>query len=137
MPFSVPDFFAARISDQHGRAAVIIPGLAAVLLGLLVLALVPNANLLYAGVSLYGLGFGLAQPGLSAFTIDRLAPERRGVGMSTFGQGLELGMGLGGILMGYIATHAGFTVMYLSGSVCVTTALTIFLAGNRASRQSL
>ena len=124
-------FFAARISDQHGRAAVIIPGLAAAFLGLLVLALAPNANLLYAGVSLYGLGFGLAQPGLSAFTIDRLAPERRGVGMSTFGQGVELGMGLGGILMGYIATHAGFTVMYLSGSVCVATALAIFVLGNR------
>ena len=128
-------FFAARIGDQHGRAAVIIPGLAAALLGLLVLALAPNAQALYTGVSLYGFGFGLAQPGLSAFTIDRLAPERRGVGMGTFGQGLELGMGLGGILMGFIATHAGFTAMYLCGSVCVTVALTIFLLGNRPAPQ--
>ena len=87
------------------------------------------------GVSLYGLGFGLAQPGLSAFTIDRLAPERRGVGMSTFGQGVELGMGLGGMLMGFIATHAGFTAMYLCGSVCVATALTIFVMGNRTTPQ--
>jgi MFS family permease len=126
-------FFAARVGDQHGRAAVILPGLASALLGLLVLGLTPSAQLLYLGVSLYGLGFGLAQPGLSAFTIDRLTPERRGVGMSTFGQGLELGMGLGGILMGYIATHAGFTIMYLSGSVCVATALAIFLLGNRAA----
>jgi MFS family permease len=126
-------FFAARVGDQHGRAAVILPGLASALLGLLVLGFTPSAQLLYLGVSLYGLGFGLAQPGLSAFTIDRLTPERRGVGMSTFGQGLELGMGLGGILMGYIATHAGFTIMYLSGSVCVATALAIFLLGNRAA----
>ena len=84
---------------------------------------------------MYGFGFGLAQPGLSAFTIDRLAPERRGVGMGTYGQGLELGMGLGGILMGFIATHAGFTAMYLCGSVCVTVALTIFLLGNRPAPQ--
>lgn len=124
-------FFTARVSDQYGRAAVILPGLAAALLGLLTLALTPNAQMLYLGVSLYGLGFGLAQPGLSAFTIDRLTAERRGVGMSTFGQGLELGMGMGGILMGYIATHAGFTTMYLSGSVCVATALLTFLLGNR------
>jgi MFS family permease len=126
-------FFAARVSDQHGRAAVILPGLTAVFLGLLVLALTPNVRLLYLGVSLYGLGFGLAQPGLSAFTIDRLTPERRGVGLGTFAQGLELGMGLGAILMGYIATHAGFTIMYLSGSMCIAAALVIFLLGNRTA----
>jgi len=127
--------FAARTSDRYGRAAVILPGLAAILFGLLILALAPTAKALYVGVSLYGLGFGLAQPGLSAFTIDRLAPERRGVGMSTFGQGVELGMGLGGMLMGFIATHAGFTAMYLCGSVCVATALTIFVMGNRTTPQ--
>ena len=130
-------FFGARLGDQYGRAAVIVPGLTATLLGLLVLALAPTAQMLYLGVSLYGLGFGLAQPGLSAFTIDRLTPERRGVGMGTFSQGLELGMGLGGIFMGFIATHAGFTAMYLSGSVCVTTALAIFVLGNRSTSQSL
>lgn len=127
-------FFAARVGDQHGRAAVILPGLASALLGLLVLAFAPITQLLYLGVGLYGLGFGLAQPGLSAFTIDRLTPERRGIGMSTFGQGVELGMGLGGILMGFIATHAGFTAMYLSGSMCVTVALAIFWLGNRVAR---
>jgi MFS family permease len=124
--------FAARTSDRYGRAAVILPGLAAILFGL---ALAPTAKALYVGVSLYGLGFGLAQPGLSAFTIDRLAPERRGVGMSTYGQGVELGMGLGGMLMGFIATHAGFTAMYLCGSVCVATALMIFVMGNRTTPQ--
>ena len=124
---------AAKIGDQYGRAAVIIPGLIAVLLALLTLGFAPHSSALYVGVSLYGLGFGLAQPGLSAFTIDRLSPERRGVGMSTYSQGVELGMGLGGILMGFIATHAGFTTMYLCGGVCVATALTIFVLGNRAA----
>jgi MFS family permease len=124
-------FTSAQVSDRYGRTAVILPGLLAALVGLLILGFAPNASTLYLGVSFYGLGFGLAQPGLSAYTIDRLTPERRGVGMSTFSQGLELGMGLGGILMGYIATHAGFTTMYLCGSVCVATALAIFVLGNR------
>jgi len=128
-------FAGAQVGDRYGRAAVVIPGLLAALLGLLVLGFAPNTQALYVGVSFYGLGFGLAQPGLSAYTIDRLAPERRGVGMSTFSQGLELGMGLGGIVMGYIATHAGFTTMYLCGSVCVATALAIFVLGNRAASQ--
>ena len=55
--------------------------------------------------------------------------------MSTFGQGTDLGMGLGGVLMGRIATHAGFTPMYLCGSGCIGVALAIFLCGNRAVRR--
>ncbi|MGE0827301.1 MAG: MFS transporter [Candidatus Binatia bacterium] len=127
----------ARMGDQFGRAAVIIPGLIAVVLGLLILALAPKTYALYLGVTFYGVGFGLAQPGLSAFTIDRLSPTRRGIGMSTFGQGLDLGMGLGGILMGFVATHIGFTAMYACGSGCVVLALLIFLLGTRATSQSV
>ncbi|HJY82439.1 MAG TPA: hypothetical protein VKK81_15335 [Candidatus Binatia bacterium] len=67
--------------------------------------------------------------------IDRLTPERRGLGMSTFGQGTDLGMGLGGVLMGHIAAYVGFTPMYLCGSGCVGVALAIFLWGNRTMRQ--
>ncbi len=129
-------FFTARVSDQHGRAAVIIPGLGSALLALVVLAYAPSSPFLYLGVILYGLGFGLAQPGLSAFMIDRLSPERRGLGMSTFGQGLDLGMGLGGILMGTIATQIGFSAMYLCGSGCITGALVIFLVGTHTARHA-
>lgn len=122
----------ARIGDRYGRAAVIIPGFGCVIIAFLVLAAACTPLLLYVGVSFYGLGIGLAQPGLSAFTIDRLAPERRGLGMSTFGQGLDLGMGLGGIVMGAVATHFGFSLMYLVGSGCAGVGLAVFLWGNRA-----
>jgi predicted MFS family arabinose efflux permease len=106
-----------------------------VVLAFLVFAFAPNGAALYVGVGLYGLGVGLAQPGLSALTIDRLAPDRRGLGMSTFSQGLDLGMGLGGMLMGRIATHLGFSSMYLCGSGCAGLGLAIFLWGHRSSRR--
>lgn len=125
----------ARLSDRRGRAAVIIPGLGCVMAGFCVFAFATTPALLYLGVSLYGLGIGLAQPGLSAFTIDRLAAERRGLGMSTFGQGLDLGMGVGGMAMGTIATHFGYSFMYLCGSGCAGLGLVIFLWGNRAGHR--
>jgi MFS family permease len=121
----------ARISDHHGRAAVIVPGFSCVIVAFLVFAFSFTPILLYVGVGFYGLGIGLAQPGLSAFTIDRLAPERRGLGMSTFGQGLDLGMGAGGVLMGTIATQWGFPLMYLCGSICASLGLVIFWWGFR------
>ena len=101
----------------------------------MVFAFAVNGAVLYLGVSLYGLGIGLAQPGLSAFVIDRLTPDRRGLGMSTFGQGIDLGMGLGGVLMGHIATQVGFTLMYLCGSGCIGVGLAVFVWGNRAARR--
>ena len=126
---------SARVGDRYGRAAVIVPGLGAALFALVVFAFAPNGAVLYLGVSLYGLGIGLAQPGLSAFVIDRLTPDRRGLGMSTFGQGIDLGMGLGGVLMGHIATQVGFTLMYLCGSGCIGVGLVVFLWGNRAAQR--
>lgn len=125
----------ARIGDRHGRAAVIIPGLGCVIVAFLVIAAAVHPLFLYVGVSFYGLGVGLAQPGLSAFTIDRLAPERRGLGMSTFGQGLDLGMGVGGIVMGAVATQLGFSLMYVCGSGCAGLGLAIFLWGTRTKIQ--
>jgi MFS family permease len=134
---------AGRWADRHGRVPVMTAAAGLFACGAVLhvwalrlgFAFAPNGVALYLGVSLYGLGIGLAQPGLSAFVIDHLTPERRGLGMSTFGQGTDLGMGLGGVLMGRIATQVGFTAMYLCGSGCVGAALAIFLWGNRAERR--
>lgn len=75
-------------------------------------------------------------PAISSFYfrccfLDVASPHRRnellGLGMGTFGQGLDLGMGLGGVLMGSVATQVGFPAMYLCGSGCAGGALAIFL----------
>ena len=128
--------FGANISDRFGRSAVIVPGLGCIITAYLIFACALSPIFLYIAVSLYGLGIGFTQPGLSALTIDQLTPDRRGLGMSTFSQGLDLGMGLGGILMGAIATRFGFPVMYVCGSACAALGLAIFLWGSRAKTQA-
>ena len=110
---------SARLGDRYGRTAVIVPGLILALIAQLVFAFAWGVHALYVGVGVYAMGIGLAQPGLGALMIDRLTPERRGLGMATFAQGLDLGMGLGGVLMGGIASQAGFTPMYVCGSGCL------------------
>ena len=129
----VTRMLSARLGDRYGRSTVIVPGLSLAFVAQLVFAFAWAGEALYLGVSLYAMGIGLAQPGLGAFVIDRLTPERRGIGMATFAQGLDLGMGLGGVLMGSIATHAGFTPMYLCGSGCLAVGLIIFVWGSRTS----
>ena len=125
---------SARLGDRYGRAAVIVPGFVLALIAQLVFAFAWDVQALYVGVSVYAMGIGLAQPGLGALMIDRLTPERRGLGMATFAQGLDLGMGLGGVLMGSIASQAGFTPMYVCGSGCLAVGLVIFLFGSQRSQ---
>ena len=122
---------SARLGDRYGRTAVIVPGLILALIAQLVFAFAWGVHALYVGVGVYAMGIGLAQPGLGALMIDRLTPERRGLGMATFAQGLDLGMGLGGVLMGGIASQAGFTPMYVCGSGCLAVGLVIFLSGSQ------
>ena len=78
----VTRMLSARIGDRYGRSAVIVPGLSLALVAQLVFAFAWGGEALYLGVSLYAMGIGLAQPGLGAFVIDRLTPERRGIGMA-------------------------------------------------------
>ena len=122
---------SARLGDRYGRVSVIAPGLILALIAQLVFAFAWGVHALYVGVGVYAMGIGLAQPGLGALMIDRLTPERRGLGMATFAQGLDLGMGLGGVLMGGIASQAGFTPMYVCGSGCLGVGLVIFLSGSQ------
>lgn len=130
----VTRMLSARLGDRYGRTAVIVPGLGLALVAQLVFAFAWSGQALYIAVSFYAAGIGLAQPGLGALVIDRLSQERRGIGMATFAQGLDLGMGLGGVLMGGIATQAGFTPMYLCGSACLGVALVVFGWGLRSSK---
>src|SRR5581483_2835778 len=72
---------SGRIADRFGRATVIVPGLLAAAVGIWVIGVAYGLPLLLVGSALYGFGFGSAQPALYALTIDRVAPEARGLAM--------------------------------------------------------
>jgi MFS family permease len=55
-----------------------------------------------AGAVVYGLGAGLNSPTLYAWTVDLSHPERRGRGIATMYIALEVGIGLGALLAGWI-----------------------------------
>ena len=71
-------------------------------LGLALLVWSPSVPVFLLGAVVFGLGTGLNSPTLYAWTIDLSHPERRGRAVATMYIALEVGIGLGALLAGWI-----------------------------------
>ncbi|HWR38720.1 MAG TPA: MFS transporter [Patescibacteria group bacterium] len=104
--------FAGKLFDRKGHAFVIIPGVLLMMVGLLMLSYANSVYFLVAASLCYGLGYGAAHPSLQAWAIQRSPAERRGAANGTFLSSLDLGYAVGAVLLGLIATHTNYAVMY-------------------------
>lgn len=91
-----------KASDTYGRVPVLRWSAAVMAVGLAVLVWSPSVPVFLAGAVVYGLGAGLNSPTLYAWTVDLSHPERRGRGIATMYIALEVGIGLGALLAGWI-----------------------------------
>lgn len=105
-----------KIADAAGRSAAIIPGMIAMVIALALLAFASDLPLLLLTASLYGIGFSFVNPSLMAMTADRAAPEERGAAMGTFSAAMDLGIGLGAIVLGFLLEKTNFQVLYLTAA---------------------
>lgn len=121
--------FGGKIYDMKGHKAVYIPGAALVITAMLLLAWLPNSLILYTAAILYGFGFGAIQPALQAWSVQEVAPWRRGSANATFFSFFDLGIGIGSIVFGQIAYAFGYaSIYYLSAcSVAFSVILYLFL----------
>jgi len=108
---------AGRVSDQKGRAAVILPGMLVASVAFATLGLTSGAAGVLVGAAIYGVGFGAVQPALLALTADRVPPEERGKAMGTFYTAWELGITTGAVASGLLLKVTDFPVMWLWSAV--------------------
>jgi MFS family permease len=103
------------------------------------LALLPLAHefphFLISG-ALFGLGFGTAQPAALAMLVDRVRLEQRGLAMSTYFLGFDLGISLGSMGLGVVGQNWGFGVMWPISAVCVLLGLLGLRGAKRPTQQA-
>lgn len=73
--------------------------------------------LFYSSAVLYGAGFGLAFPLMNTVVFERCPPQARGRANATFYLALDLGIGAGTILLGYIAKLVHLEAVFFTALV--------------------
>jgi len=124
---------AGRLADRRGRAFVMVPGTVILSLGLGMLLFAHGLTEFLVAAALYGFGQGSAQPASIALLFDRVRPEQRGLAMSTYYLGFDLGISLGSIGLGQVAQIFGLEAVWPIAAGCTLLGLFGLLAErNRA-----
>jgi MFS family permease len=121
-----------RLPDRIGLHRVLIPALALLGIGLLLLPHVVNPVALIAVGVLCGAGHGYSFPILGALAVEEISPAHRGRVMSWFTAMFDLGTTLANPLLGAIAEWAGYVAMFSTAGIGLLLTAGVFSrAGTR------
>ena len=131
--------FAGKIYDRKGDLYVIPPGILLIFTAMILLAWLPNTAMLIVAGSLYGFGFGMVQPALQAWAVDKADNNRKGMANATFFSSFDLGVGIGAIVFGQIAYLYGYHFIYMMSAASAIIALLYYfylvMTGHRNPRK--
>ncbi|SCW44917.1 Predicted arabinose efflux permease, MFS family [Paenibacillus tianmuensis] len=120
---------AGKIFDKKGHIAVLPLGALMVAVGLVLLSYTSSMTGLLASALCYGIGYGVLQPSLQAWTVKQVSPEMRGTANGTFYNSIDLGIAVGSLLLGGIASGTSYSTMYLLSALAMLLFLAIYVAG--------
>lgn len=128
-------FFAGRASDRHGRVLVLRLSTFTLMLAMICIGLATTpAGLLLAAV-LFGVANGMNSPTVFAWTIDLSHDAYRGRAVATMYIALEVGIGLGALLSGWLYDNNPAMipiVFYMGAALSLLAFLYLFSAPARA-----
>ncbi len=123
--FSRPMF--GRLIDKKGYDYALIPGLLFMTLGMFVISVAHTLPVFLLAGFFYGIGFGATHPSLQTMATRSVAQNRLGAANATFFTGFDLGIGVGAIIFGKIASLFGYSIMYQISMFCALLGLVIYL----------
>jgi DHA1 family multidrug resistance protein-like MFS transporter len=119
---------AGRLSDAHGRRTVILPGLVVVSVATAAMGFTSSIVVTVAVSAVAGLGSGLFVPTQQATLADVLGNRvRGGSALAAFSMASDLGAVSGPIVVGLIASTAGFTTAFAVTGGVTAIALLMWL----------
>lgn len=74
-----------------------------------------------------GIGFGISVPAFQCLFVNVAPHHLRGTATSTYLTSFDLGMGIGMLSAGYIASHANLASAYLVGAFCCLASLLVYI----------
>lgn len=93
---------AGRVSDKVGRVPVLFASTILLTISMLIIGVSETKMVFLSGAALYGFALGINSPTLYAWGIDLSDVNHKGRGMGTIYIALEVGIGFGAFLAGYL-----------------------------------
>jgi len=113
----------SRVPDRIGARAAATGASSIEALGLAVIALAHSLPVALLGAVVVGVGFSTMFPSLALMVVSEVDDAHRGSAMGAFSAFFDLGVGLGGPLLGATASLAGYpAVFFLSAAAALGTA---------------
>ncbi|MGR5952629.1 MFS transporter [Bacillus paranthracis] len=103
---------SGKLLDKYGEVFIILPALCITIIAIVVLTISNNLIGVVIAATLYGVGFGSAQPALQAAMLTIVDPSKRGVANASFFTAFDLGIGLGAILLGVVSQMFGYRILF-------------------------
>lgn len=119
-------FLAGKISDRLGRVIVLKYAALAIVAGDLMIVFTNNQTMFIASSIVFGVAVGLNTPTIYAWTIDLSLDHARGRGLATMYIALEIGIGVGAFMAGFIYGGLAENISLAFG-VCAAMAALAFL----------
>ncbi|HDX9611196.1 TPA: MFS transporter [Bacillus toyonensis] len=117
---------SGKLLDKYGEVFIILPAICITILAIVVLTIANGLTGIIIAATLYGVGFGSAQPALQAAMLTIVDPSKRGVANASFFTAFDLGIGLGAILLGFVSQMFGYRILFTASSVSAVLALLVF-----------
>lgn len=126
---------SGRLYDSRGHGIVLVPAAALLVVSLGLLSYAHSMPMLLASALLFGLGYGAIQPTVQAWMLGGAPRSSHGMINSLFYNSIDLGVAVGSMLLGAVASASSYAVMYryTAGIMCLFLVLYL-LAGVVGSR---
>jgi MFS family permease len=110
---------AGKYGDRHGHARLLIPALTVAALGMAAMIALGSPVMIFAGMVLFGAGFGVVESATFALLIEQL-PEARASAL--WNLAYDAGYGAGPAIFGLICLSTGYPVAFaLTGALILAT----------------
>jgi MFS family permease len=121
---------AGKRGDRYGHARLLIPALAVAALGMAAMIVLGSPVVLFAGMVLFGAGFGVIENATFALLIEQL-PEAKASAL--WNLAYDAGYGAGPAVFGLICVRTGYPAGFALTGVLILAAVPVALRERKAA----
>lgn len=130
---------AGRMMDLKNENVIAYPAFIFLILTFLTLSITNNSWLLILAGSLLGAGYGNISSCMQAIAIKVSPPAKYGIATSTYFIGLDLGLGFGPYILGFVTSAVSFAQLYaiMGVLVLITGVIYYFVHGRKVKHMNI